>query len=118
MNTLRVRHVAESAAGVIGIIVVWWLVTDAIAASCYGFPTIVPPTVRAKYATGNGNAGKDEVLAAVIRRWPHAPVENNDQADAFVIAAIAAHLDGHPLSDMPDSHVAALKTLGGPDVAR
>jgi ABC-type nitrate/sulfonate/bicarbonate transport system permease component len=30
MNTLRVRHVAESAAGVIGIIVVWWLVTDGL----------------------------------------------------------------------------------------
>ena len=91
----------------------WWLIADALQAAQVGHPIIVPPTVRAKYATGKGNAGKDEVLAAVIRRWDYAPVENNDQADAFVIAAIAAHLDGHPLSDMPASHLAALKTLTG-----
>jgi len=89
----------------------WWMVTDAITASGMGYPIVVPPTVRAKYATGKGNAGKDEVLAAVIRRWNFAPVENNDQADAFVIAAIAAHLNDEPLSEMPTAHLDALKTL-------
>lgn len=91
----------------------WWHIVGELHGNGYGYPIVVPPTVRAKYATGKGNAGKDEVLAAVIRRWPHAPVDNNDQADAFVIAAIAAHLDGHPVSDMPESHVVALKTLTG-----
>lgn len=90
----------------------WWLITDAIAASGRGFPLIVPPTVRAKYATGKGNAGKDEVLAAVVRRYEHAPVENNDQADAFVIAAIAARVNGDPIEDsLPAAHLDALKKV-------
>ena len=93
----------------------WWLLTDAIAASGYGFPLIVPPTVRAKYATGKGNAGKDEVLAAVVRRYDYAPVENNDQADAFVIAAIAARLNGSAIDDpLPRAHLDALTKLATP----
>ena len=38
-------------------------------------------------ATGAGGglkAGKDQVLAAVIRRYPDVPVDGNDQADALV----------------------------------
>lgn len=90
----------------------WWLLVDAITGSGYfGTPIVVPPTVRAKYATGKGNAGKDEVIASVIRRNPHAPIDNNDQADAYVIAHIAARLAGDPQDDLPATHLAALDKL-------
>ena len=90
----------------------WWMTVDMIAARGLGFPLVVPPTVRAKYATGKGNAGKDEVLAAVIRRYPAAQVNNNDEADALVIAAIAARLGGDPIEEsLPVAHLDALKTL-------
>jgi len=91
----------------------WWLIVASVAG--YGPPLIVPPTVRAKYATGKGNAGKDEVLAAVVRRYDYAPVENNDQADAFVIAAIAARVNGDPIEDsLPATHLDALKKVSKP----
>lgn len=89
----------------------WWIVRDVL--RCAGLPvTVVPPTVVKKYATGAGNAGKDEVLAAVVRRYPHVDVRGNDEADALVIAAILARLTGFPIDDMPQSHLAALNGVG------
>lgn len=72
----------------------------------------VAPAVRARYATGKGNAGKDEVLAQVVRRYPDVFVSNNDEADALVLAAIGARLIGSPVDDpMPKTHLAALAKI-------
>lgn len=69
----------------------------------------VPPTVRAKYACGRGNASKDQVLAATVRRYPFVNIEDNNQADAVVLAAIAARLAGEPIEDsLPATHLSAL----------
>ena len=59
----------------------------------------VPPAVRCKYATGRGNADKDVVMLSAARRYPHAPIEDNNQADAVILAAIGARLTGHPIDD-------------------
>lgn len=69
---------------------------------------VVSPTARAKYATGKGNAGKDEVLAAIVRRFPHVETTNNNEADALCLAAMGYDLIGKPLCDMPASHRVAL----------
>lgn len=53
---------------------------------------VVPPTVRAKYATGKGNASKDDVLAAAIRRFGYEG-SNNNEADALIFAWIAAEVE-------------------------
>ena len=46
-----------------------------------GIPYVeVAPTRLKKWATGKGNAPKDQVLAKAARRW--AGVSNNDEADA------------------------------------
>ena len=81
-----------------------------------GVPVLpVPPSCRAKYATGKGNAGKDEVLLAVARRYPHAPVGGNDEADALVLAAMGARLLGEPVEDsLPKAHLDALAKLALP----
>lgn len=96
----------------------WWLITNVLVGFGYGLPVIVEPKVRAKYATGKGNAGKDEVLAAVVRRYPQAPVANNDQADALILAAIGARLAGKPVeNELPKTHLAALDKIKLPTPA-
>lgn len=70
---------------------------------------VVTPGGRCKYATGKGNADKDHVLAAVIRRYATADVTGNDVADALVIAAMGARMLGEPLEEaLPDTHLKAM----------
>jgi crossover junction endodeoxyribonuclease RuvC len=91
----------------------WWLVVDHLTEAGH-LVAEVSPTARARYATGRGNAGKDEVLAAVVRRYPTADVSQNDVADALILAAMgAAHL-GHPLATLPLTHTAALDGVTWP----
>lgn len=92
----------------------WWLVV----ASLYraGVPVAeVPPATLKKYATGKGNASKDTVLAAVIRRYPTVEVTGNDQADALVLAAMGAdHYQVSTLPTVPQVHRAALAKVAWP----
>lgn len=88
----------------------WWLVYTELSKQ----HTILPilPNLRAKYATGK-NAGKDEVLAAAVRRYPSWDITNNNTADAVILAAIGARLAGAPFDDgcLPAKNLDALKTL-------
>jgi crossover junction endodeoxyribonuclease RuvC len=81
----------------------WWLVFDVLAEA--DLPVaVVPPACRCRYATGRGNASKDQVLAAVIRRYPDVDVDGNDQADAYVLAAMGYDHAGQPLAPVPATH--------------
>lgn len=89
----------------------WWAVRHELHLA--GFHTLViPPSNVKKYATGKGNAQKDAVLAAVIRRYPTVDVTGNDEADALVLAAMAARFHGHAIDDLPAAHLAAMKGIG------
>lgn len=90
----------------------WWRIVDGL----ISITTVIqiPPTTRAKYATGKGTAGKDEVLLAVAKRYPHVDVKNNNEADALVLAAIGAHLAGHPIDELPKTHLDALAKVARP----
>lgn len=82
-----------------------------------GVPIVeVPPSTRAKLATGKGNAGKEEVLASAIRRLGyegHSP----DEADALWILQCALVHYGLPgAADLPRSHRDALKKLTFPEL--
>ncbi|WP_280381039.1 hypothetical protein [Nocardia wallacei] len=95
----------------------WWMVYDLLAGTTR---TVLPvgPNLRAKYATGKGTAGKDAVLAAAVRRYPHIPITGNDTADAVVLAAIGCRLLGRAIDDpMPKTHLAALDTIRTPTEA-
>lgn len=87
----------------------WWDIVRALTDE-YGVPVIeVPPMIRAMYATGKGNAGKDEVLAATVRRYPDVEITNNDEADALVLALIGWHQrTGSPWADLPATHTRAM----------
>lgn len=78
----------------------WWLLVHHLTGSIGEPPLRVTPQQVKKYATGKGNAGKDEVLAAVIRRYPDVLVTGNDQADALVLAAIGAAVLGEPFETL------------------
>lgn len=89
----------------------WWMLYAAAGAVMHGDPLVIKPNLRAKYATGNGNAGKDEVMLAASRRYADAPIRNNNEADAVVLAAMGARLAGMEVDSVPKTHAAALKTL-------
>lgn len=68
-------------------------------------PVITPtPNQRAQYATGAGNAGKDVVLAATIRRWPQVDIIDNNIADAMVLAAIGCRVLRRPIDSVTPDH--------------
>jgi crossover junction endodeoxyribonuclease RuvC len=72
------------------------------------FPTIVSPNELKKYVVGKGNAKKEELMLAVFRKWGfEAP--NNDEADAYGLARMAACMVG---LDQP-SHAYERDTLAG-----
>lgn len=94
----------------------WWQVV----ARCLNDGVMVvevPPSLVKKYATGKGNAGKDEVLAAVVRRYSDCPTANNNEADALVLAAMGARHLGHPIEEsLPAVHLAAMDKVQWPAV--
>lgn len=93
----------------------WWLVVGRLVES-HGITVVeVPPACVKKYATGKGNASKDQVLAAVVRRYPDVDVSGNDEADALVLAAMGARHLGHPIEDtLPLVNLAALAGVRWP----
>ena len=95
----------------------WWFLVNATLGS-QRIVVEVAPTTRARYATGKGNAGKDEVLLAVAKRYPHVDVTNNNEADALVLAAMGADHLGAPLVDLPQTHRAALDGVQWPTPGR
>lgn len=93
----------------------WWLVIDELLAAGH-LVAEVPPATLKRYATGKGNAAKDAVLAAVIRRHPEVEIRNNNEADAWVLRAMGCHRYGHPLATVPKTHAAALDVVQWPDI--
>jgi len=54
----------------------------------------VAPAALKKFATGKGNVGKDEVLAAAIRKFNFMGTDNNE-ADAYILNRIGnSHYNG------------------------
>lgn len=93
----------------------WWLVVRYMFEAKLPVAE-VPPTIRAKYATGRGNAGKDEVLSAVVRRYPDADITGNDEADALVLAAMGARYMGYPIEEsLPAAQKLVVEKVAWPE---
>jgi Holliday junction resolvasome RuvABC endonuclease subunit len=88
----------------------WWLVAHHLWAAGIPYVVIAPAQLK-RYAAGKGNAAKDQVLAAVIRRYSGVPVSGHDQADALILAAMAADHYGRPIAPVPQANRAALTTV-------
>lgn len=79
-----------------------------------GIPFIeVPPTCRAKFATGRGNASKTEVMSALSARtgivWSGKGAD--DMADAYVLEEMGLVIQGKGRHDWPKSHLDALEKV-------
>lgn len=79
-----------------------------------GVPYVdVPPASLKRYATGHGNAPKDEVLAAAIRRLGYDGHDHN-VADAMWLRTMALDAYGAPVVVMPAEHRKAIAALRWP----
>lgn len=90
----------------------WWLVVSQLQ---YTRVAEVPPSTLKRFATGKGNASKDEVLAAVVRRYIDvcSPADNNE-ADALVCADMGAHYLGRGLVELPKALAEAVDKVRWP----
>ena len=78
---------------------------------------VIAPKTRALWATGNGNATKDQVTTAVQTWWPDLTIRNDDIADALTLATIgAAHLGDPTPFPLTNRHHAALAARTWPEV--
>lgn len=73
----------------------------------------VPPTIRAKFATGRGNAGKTEVMSAVSARTGlvFSGKGADDMCDAWILEEIGRTHYGSPRFEWPESHLKALDKI-------
>ena len=73
----------------------------------------VPPTCRAKFATGRGNASKNEVISAVSARtgiiWSGKGAD--DEADAFILEEMGLAVQGNARFDWPKVNLEALEKV-------
>ena len=75
----------------------------------------IAPTQRAKYATGRGNAAKNLVISELSARTGRTFPDDN-QADAYILYAMALDHYGHPIIDVPKTHRDALQAVTWPDL--
>lgn len=87
----------------------WWFVTAHLDEAGIEVKVITPSSLK-KYATGKGNASKDQVLLAAARRFEWFD-GTNDQADALWLSAMGYDLAGQSVVEMPQTHRAALAPL-------
>lgn len=86
----------------------WWMIVGRLIELGYHVVEIAPTSVK-KYACGKGNAAKDAVLAAVVKRYPQADVTDNNIADSLVLAAMGARWLKRPIDiNLPVLNVTAM----------
>lgn len=74
----------------------WWRVVQYLVRRGDLVATVAPKT-RAKYATGDGNADKRRVLAAMPARYPFVTVRDHNLADGLALAAMGWRALGSPV---------------------
>lgn len=90
----------------------WWSILHALGdREVLTHVALCPPSTRAMYATGRGNAGKMDVVAAIVRRFPQVETANDNEADALAMAAMGRRLLGHPIDNPPQTHLRAMSGL-------
>lgn len=91
----------------------WWLIVHL--AYKRGLVAEVAPTALKRYATGKGSGRKEGVLAALPHMFPGMFVDDDNAADALVLAAMGARAIGHPVEPSPQRVTpAALESVRWP----
>lgn len=82
-----------------------------------GIPYVeAPPSTLKKYLTGKGNAPKEAMLAAAIRRLGYAG-SNHNEADALALLHAGLDAYGQAWATLPAAQTDALKALEWPGLA-
>lgn len=79
-----------------------------------GIPFIdIPPTVRAKFATGRGNAGKTEVMSSVSARTGivFSGKGSDDMCDAWILEEIGRVKYSQPRAAWPSENLRSLDKI-------
>lgn len=73
----------------------------------------VPPTCRAKFATGKGNAGKTEVISSISARTGRTFIGSgaDDECDAWVLEQMGIAYIGASEYDWPQINLSALEKI-------
>lgn len=93
----------------------WWMVVNELVRQ--EIPVVAVNVSKVKiYAVGRANkVEKDEIMLTTARRYPEAPIKNNDEADAVNLAMIGARLVGRPYEDrIPQDRLRAMDGLEMP----
>lgn len=93
----------------------WWLIRYTLHRRAVPVAVVSPASLK-MYATGRGNAGKDDVLREVTRRFDWFQGDNN-AADATILHTMGADHLGHPPVGMPKTNRNALAKCDWPDLA-
>lgn len=91
----------------------WGRIYDAATELGVAVLTATPQQLK-MYATGKGNADKDVVVAACVRRWPNIEgLDNNNAADAWTLATMGARKLGVPVEpkDLGVTYTRALEKM-------
>lgn len=95
----------------------WWLAVARFTGAGIPVAEVSPATVKV-YATGAGRGDKETVLVAVVRRWPHVQLSNNDEADALMLCSMGCRHLGTPLEQLPQTHTRAMQAVAWPPTGR
>jgi Holliday junction resolvasome RuvABC endonuclease subunit len=77
----------------------------------------VSPRTRAKYGSGNGNADKKTVLAAVRATFPSLRIVDDNVADALALLSMGARWKGEPIDGAPSkAQLAAMTSVRWPSL--
>jgi len=88
----------------------FWVVTHKLWERKIRIAVIAPPTLKV-YVTGNGRAGKPEMLVAARKLWgDHVLIGDHNEADAFGLAAMGAQSLGYTLTEVPEKNARVLYT--------
>lgn len=94
----------------------WWAILDRWDQTPVA---VVPPSCRAKWACGKGNADKAAVAAVAARLCPDVDLPSSDAADALILALMGAHALGErPDLDTTYRRDALLKCEWPTDIAQ
>lgn len=75
---------------------------------------VVNPRTRPKWAVGNGNAAKEVVEAAVCAWFPRITIDNDDIADAIILALMGSVRFGAPMPPTVRERLESMKKIHQP----
>lgn len=78
----------------------WWMLVDEMFLGDISLVAAPPKSVK-KFATGNGNASKDQMVAALARAFPDVDLIDNNGSDALAMAAFGRELTGESIWPKP-----------------